>query len=291
VSYKSSLTRTLGVLNHICQGRLTLTSGTPVTTSDVTGATSIYWTPYNGNLVSLYDGTRWRMYAFTEMTLALGTLTSGLPYDVFLYDNAGTLTLEATAWTNGTTRATALTTQDGVYVKTGATTRRYLGTFYTTSTTETEDSFAKRFLWNCYNQKKRKLRKFETNTSWSYGTAAWRSANNSTTNRVEVIIGLSETPISLTLNHMGPNGTSTLDNSIGLDSTSTPHADVGGAYGGYIGTGTPILIGTLCLQVYPGVGYHYLQWLEFSSSAGQTSYGYDSTNKRWQCGLTGDIVC
>jgi hypothetical protein len=130
----------------IVEGRLTLTSGVPITTSDVTGATNVYFTPYRGNRIALFDGTGWRKYQFTELTLALGTLTSGLPYDVFIYDNAGTLTLELLAWTNGTTRATAIALQDGVPSKTGALTRRLLGTFVTTSTTATEDSDSNRYL-------------------------------------------------------------------------------------------------------------------------------------------------
>ncbi len=43
-------------------------------------------------------------------------------------DSSGTPTLEALVWTNDTTRATALVRQDGVWSKTGALTRRYLGT-------------------------------------------------------------------------------------------------------------------------------------------------------------------
>jgi hypothetical protein len=38
-------------------GRLTLTSGTPVTTNDVTGATTIYYVPHNHDQVPLYDGS------------------------------------------------------------------------------------------------------------------------------------------------------------------------------------------------------------------------------------------
>ena len=37
--------------------RLTLTTATPVTTSDVTGATTLYLTPYSHNCIGLYDGT------------------------------------------------------------------------------------------------------------------------------------------------------------------------------------------------------------------------------------------
>ena len=138
----------------ICEGRLTLTSGTPVTPADVTGATNIYFAPYTGNRIALYDGSSaWNIRTFTQITIALGTLTDAKPYDLFAYDNSGTVTFDSpVVWTNDTTRATALTTQDGVLVKTGATTRRYIGTIYTTATTTTEDSFSQRYLWNYYNR-------------------------------------------------------------------------------------------------------------------------------------------
>jgi hypothetical protein len=110
LSRKATLDQLGGLLlPSICQGRLTTESGVPVSTSDRTAQGTLYFTPYNGGLVSLHDGTRWKLYAFTERSLALSGLTSALPYDVFLFDNSGTLTLEFTAWTNGTTRATALT--------------------------------------------------------------------------------------------------------------------------------------------------------------------------------------
>ena len=120
----------IGVSKFVCNGRLTLQSGVPVSISDQADKVTLYFTPYNGNEISLYDGTNWIRHEFTERSLALGALTASRPHDIFIYDNAGTLTLSATAWTNATTRATALTTQDGVYVKTGATGYRYLGTIY-----------------------------------------------------------------------------------------------------------------------------------------------------------------
>src|SRR5690349_2342000 len=61
----------------IFQSRLTLTSGTPVTTSNVTGATTIYLTPYLGNQIWLYSGSVWVSYSLSEISLALGTLVSG----------------------------------------------------------------------------------------------------------------------------------------------------------------------------------------------------------------------
>ena len=154
----------------VADGRLTLTSGTPVTTADVTGATTIYYTPYKGNSIGLYDGSSaWTILTFTEKSLALGTLTSGLPYDVFAYNNSGVVALELLAWTSATARATALVYQNGVLVKSGATTRRYLGTFYTTSTTQTADALATRYLYNYYNRVMR-VGYVIDNTSHSYVT-------------------------------------------------------------------------------------------------------------------------
>ncbi len=267
-SLKVSASRLFGQLNHVCQGRLTLTSGTAVTTSDVTGATSVYFTPYNGQCVALYDGTRWRMYTFTELTLALGTLTSGLPYDVFLYDNAGTLTLELLAWTNGTTRATALALQNGVYCKTGALTRRYLGTFYTTSTTTTEDSLLKRDLWNLYNQKPRRLA-FDESTSHTYD-GGYRYWNNSAASRVEFVVGLSEQAIAATLLFEANSSTSNRypTCSINLDVNNASDAY---AYGQTTtgGLGYSLTAGASYL---PAVGWHYMAVVEGSFSSGSVTF-------------------
>ena len=306
-SAKASMTRVMGLLNHINQFRLTLTSGTPVTSSDVTGATSIYMTPYNGNKIAVYDGTRWKLYASAELTFALGTLTSARPYDLFVYDNAGTLTLEATAWTNDTTRATALTTQDGVYVKTGATTRRYLGTFYTTSTTTTEDSAANRYLWNVDNRVARSLvKKYGTaGAGWTYNTSTWRPINNDTTTpgRVNTVCGIAGCD-SILLTASGfcsiTIGSSTsifAMQGIGIDSTSVNSSQAHGRYG-YQGSSPTFLQvpvgGTLSEPAR--LGAHYYQHLECSEvngggSGSITYYNEDTTANRYNCGLVGVTSC
>ena len=111
--------------------RLSLTTGVPVTSADVAAATTIYAVPYQGNSISLYNGTSWVNYSSNEFSLALGTLTNLKVYDVFCYANAsGVPTLEFLVWTNTTTRATALVYQNGVLVKSGDATRRWMGSFY-----------------------------------------------------------------------------------------------------------------------------------------------------------------
>lgn len=177
-------------------GRLTLTSGTPVTTSDVTGATTIYYTPYQHNVITLWDGTEWSPVIFAETSLALGTLTSGRPYDVFGFLSGGALSLELLAWTNDTTRATAVTLQDGRYCKSGDKTRLLLGTFYTTSTTTTEDSAVNRYLNNAYNRVERNLFTcpgyVNDNAVTSYTTTSttWVAANGGTNAQVNYVLSL-----------------------------------------------------------------------------------------------------
>ena len=267
------------------EGRLTLTSGTPVTTSDVTAATTIYFTPYKGDRIYLYDGTRWKLYSFSELSLALGTLTNALPYDVFIYDNAGTLTLESLAWTNGTTRATALTTLNGVLVKSGATTRRYLGTFYTTATTTTEDSAARRLLWNYYNQVMRPLMVLEPTDSWTYATGAYRQMNGSTANKVALVTGVNGQMIRVEVSAL-VSGAGTTYVAIGEDSITTPEAN-----------SMPMQMtpsssnnknGLAVMMNVPAAGYHYYAALEWGAS-GVTFYGDGGVPERVLSGIRGWI--
>ena len=184
---------------QIFQARLTLTSGLAVTTADVGNSGTIYLTPYKGNKIAVYTGTRWKLMALTEISLAL-TATSGKPYDVWVYDNAGTLTLETTVWTNDTTRATALAIQDGVYCKTGSLTRRYVGTFYTNGANTTVDRTTDRYLWNYYNRVRRPMQIGVASWSgWDYTTAVVRQMNNSAQNQLNFVIGVSEDAVTSNL--------------------------------------------------------------------------------------------
>jgi hypothetical protein len=260
----------LGAVPLTVEGRLTLTSGTPVLTSNVTGATTIYFTPFRGNRIALYDGSSaWEVLTFSELSISIPLTGAYRLYDVFIYNNAGTPTLEITAWneisvaitgaTNASpivitsnghglsnndlvavtgvggntaangiwsianvtantfelegstgsgaytsggawyklnqTRATALTTQNGVLVKNGATTRRYLGTFMTTGTVgQTEMQFdfpSNLLLWNYYNRVFGRFTAQDT-TSHTYTSATARVYRNQNSNKAAFVIGVFE---------------------------------------------------------------------------------------------------
>lgn len=255
--------------------RLSLSSGIPVTTADVIGATTIYCVPHKGNSIKLYDGTNWNIRTSAQFSLALGTLTSGRPYDVFCYDNSGTPTLEFTAWTNDTTRATALAYQDGVLVKSGTATRRYLGTFYTTSTTTTEDSLLKRDLYNYYHRARRLMLRNDGTTTWNYTTATWRQANGSSSNQLEAVQGVAEDSVNFDVQANATNGSSnvTAAVAIGLDSTTSPS---GYSYGQSVIASRSMQI-SASYKGTPSAGRHTYAWLEISEAAGTTTWNSNTT--------------
>jgi hypothetical protein len=239
-------------------GRLTLQSGVPISTTDQTSKSILYFTPYDGDKISLYNGSSWATYTFTERSVTLGTLTNNTNYDVFIYNNSGTLVLELTAWLNDTTRNTSLTMTNGVYLKTGALTRRYLGTIRTTSTTTTEDSISKRFVYSFHNRVEKPLYKNGT-TSHTYTTASWRNWNNDATLRVEFVIGIDAAQVI----HFGSTCTgATSDVGAGFDGASPGYDSINAGGTGF----TQIRSGRAYSSRGFYLGYHYCQMQEYGSS-------------------------
>ena len=218
------------VNSSLVGGRLTLESGVAISSTDQTAKTTLYYTPHIHSSIGLYNTTTlvWVPYTFTERSLALGTLSSGFNYDVFIYSNAGTLTLAASVWTSDSARATAISLQDGVYVKTSDKSYRYLGTFRTTATTTTEDSEAKRFVYNVNNQVQRAMlgtlgyandNAVATFTFLSLNVFA--PLNGGTGNKCEWINGLTETVFLSGATLYSAGAGSFLMVGVGIDSTTS----------------------------------------------------------------------
>lgn len=277
-------------------GRLTLESGVPVSTSDQTSKTTIYYTPCVHNVIVLWDGTDWVPVTFTETSLALGTLTSGKNYDVFGYLSGGALTLESLVWTSDTARATAVTLQDGRYCKSGDKTRLLLGTFRTTSTTTTEDSGGgttsqtggKRFLCNVYNRARRYMTVIDTTDSWSYTTNTTRQANNAAGNKVEFVHALpSDVGARITATvATNTNSARWAKIGIGVDSTSTYSGLSSYAYSAATLSLSVNLSATYGAQL--AEGYHYLAWLEKGADGTCVFWG-DSGSAEQQSGLNAEV--
>ena len=274
----------------VAEGRLTATTNTPVTTADVSGATSIYYTPYVGDKIALYDGSSWNIRTFTQITISLSGFTAIKPYDVFAYDNSGTVTIETLIWTNNTTRATALAYQNGVLSKSGATTRRYLGTVYiNASGGQTEDTMVKRYLWNYYNRVRRPLQRLETTDSWTYTTATYRQANASTSNQVDTCVGWPEALLNLNVLGLAANtiGDNNCTVQVGIDEGGTSANDATAYSAPEIATYNAKQV-EANLTKYPSVGFQYWVWTEKSTAPGTTTWYGDGAGI-CKSGLYGEI--
>lgn len=257
-------------------GRITLVSSVPVPTGDVsTPVTTIYYTPYKGNMIGLYTDSLWHVRQFAELSLALGTdgLTGEPIFDLFAYFNTSTglVALERTVWSTPTTRVTGLSWLDGVLVKAGDSTRRYLGTYRLNSTGNIVDTASKRYVWNYDNRVRRELRYIHPTTSWTYTLAVLRAAQGATDSRIDIVVGYPEVTVDLTLLAQGSNtGPVTLQVGIGENSTTAAVAECIYTQSG-VDTNRPANPSARLSKLAPiGVTSYY--WLELSEAVGTTTW-------------------
>lgn len=213
--------------------RLTLTQGSPVTTGDVTGATTIYVEPWLGDTLPMYRDASGDIpirpkLAASSVSLALGTLASAtIPNDVFIdygVTSAGVLSLTKVPWTSTSARATALVASGGHFYKSGDLRYLWLGTFAPTSTTTTADSAANRYLANGYrsNQVPKHLGVSES-TSHTINNTAAREWNGGTAARVNFVCPLVQGAVSgeaVGAGNFGAGTTGYLNFGCGLNSTT-----------------------------------------------------------------------
>jgi hypothetical protein len=272
--------------------RLTPTSGVPVQTGDANAVTALYMTPYNGNQIALHNGTRWHLRTSAEISISLAATTAGLGYDVFCYDNAGVPILELTAWTNSTTRATALVYLDGILVKSGATTRRYLGSFYCHTNGQTASSLTHsgattgRYIFNYYNRVRLRMQRYESTSSWAYNSGSARQANGSTANQLNFFVGVVEDNVFAS-QYGAANITpvnSIASTGVGLNSTTVYVAGSFGIMNSMVSG--HLTYASTSVEAPPANGLNYLAWIENGNALGSTLFG-----SAYGCGIHGAIFC
>lgn len=276
-------------------GRLTLESGVPVSTTDQTAKTTIFFTPYNGDKISLYDGSSWATYTFTERSLLLSGLTANRNYDVFLYVSSGTLNLESLVWNSSSdsnTRTTGLVlTSGGVYTKSGDATRRYIGTFRTTGTTgQTEDSASKRFVWNYSNRLDRMLLKQYVSSTWTNNVSnTYRYLGNNSANSVSFVNGIQEDNVFLVAASVSSGSGIQRQLAIGFNSEWSG-TSVGNSTSQYSATAVQAETNNESYTAFAnriaGLGYHVAYAIELQNSTTVVTYygGVESgISGNWRC--------
>lgn len=293
-----------------CQGRLTLESGVGVSPTDQAAKTSVFYMPYVGELVPIYNGSVWTPTVFTQLTQVLdadsghtGYHEAGKNFDLFVVNDAGTIRLgTGPAWTSDTGRGTGAGTTElqrlnGIWTNKVSMTLRWgsasgntitvaanCGTFVGTmrasangqTTWELGGAAAggdpgKLFLWNAYNRVPVAVMVQDSSAQWSYTTASWRSANNSTSNRVSFIVGLNEDPVSASYSCRIDTTVVGDYARIGatLDATGAP-LQSGLVFGNAAQIGATV--GSL-LNARPGLGLHFVQAVEIGNGTNAANFG------------------
>ena len=259
----------------VCDFRLSLVLNTPVMTTNVAAAATLYLTPFSGNRIAFYDPAEavWDVISAPSNAVSLGALLANTVYDVFAFNNGGVVaSVEFVAWTSATARATAIVFQDGVPCKSGDLSRRLIGTIRTGAAAGTMDwNFggtgaggvaANLGIWHA-NPKVRvpvagMVR--DSTDSWTYAVTAWRAANNSGAMRLNLLDGDGALQVKAAFGGIGnPPSTNYASVGIGLDSTTALAAKATATVTGTTGVqhgGTALYSGDI------GLGWHYLQALE-----------------------------
>lgn len=260
--------------------RLTTETGVSVSTSDRTSQGTLYLTRHTGwrILVPDSDGSAFRCHhPSADISLSL-SLVNGNIYDVFLWNNAGTLTLAlSAAWASVSSRTDALSTLNGIYVNgvaagsMGVGKGLWVGTIGASGTNVTEDSDTRRYVWNTYNRVTMPLRAY-TDAYHTYGTASYRYWGGSISygaNAYQFIFGATST---LT-NHLGSLGYASSASQIptcqvALD--DTPDSDLGHYVAHYDVTTLDLASSFGAKPI--AAGYHYVGVVQYSFGGGSPYY-------------------
>jgi hypothetical protein len=211
------------------QGYLTLVSGTPIITSDQASKTAVYYTPFVGNLVPIYNGASMTPTEFSELTLTLvASHALSTIYDVFVWSESGVLTIgTGPAWTTSTAgsgargtgssttelarvkgllvNAVAITARNGnTTYSVGANLATYVGSLFIDGSAgqitchRAVGQSRKWGVWNAYNQRLIILQVADSTASWTYDTATIRASRGQAVNSASVFCGLAEEVVEIT---------------------------------------------------------------------------------------------
>lgn len=207
------------------QGRLTTASGIAVMTANALAATTVYYTPSNGNMVPINDGTKFVPRLFTELsqtttdtTKSPAACAANTNYDMFLWDDGGTLRCtRGPAWSNsgaGTSaRGTGAGTSELDFSTAFATNKNaitngpaagrgtYVGSIRTNASSQIDMSFGGSAsggvagfngIWNKYNRALGAFLCFDTGSGYTYSADVIRQARASVGNQHTLFCGLVE---------------------------------------------------------------------------------------------------
>jgi hypothetical protein len=274
------------------QGRLTLLTVTPVMTTTQSAKTQIYYTPYIGNLIPIWNGLSFTMTATAEISVATtdtsknpSAIGSNKVNDWYVWNDAGVIRLcHGPDWPSDTSRpSTSPQRVSGILVNNlditngpGAFLGTYVGTTRSNASSQLDWIFGTQAagggpafhgVWNAYNRRQFSTSVFDSTTSWTYAVAnVWRAPNGNATMRAQLVVGLNEDAVMASYSGQ-PTPASIALIGVGLDSTT--------AAVGVRGQNAIVSNNVSIVAIYHGfvgIGFHFLSALERQNTVGSVTW-------------------
>lgn len=282
------------------EGRLTLTSGVAITASDVSGATTLYYTPVIGRFIPLWNGSTYVMtdtggeisLVTTDATKSPAAVAANKVYYVLVWSDSGTIRVSRSpAWVDDVTPGTGAGTAqislvNGFWTNTVAITNgpgaglgTVVGAIRANSSAQLQDAQAFRWVSNIYNQDQRVMRVLETANTWTQTNAinTYRQANANSANQLDWLQALDGGTIEATVMASFNNSTTASSTNYGIVGVDIDTLNTGAV--------TNLINGIVCaslagawaqaVAVYsgkPGKGRHIAIWKELhANNAGGVS--------------------
>jgi len=285
------------------QGRLTLQTGVPVMTTTQSAKTTIFYTPYLGNMVPIYDGTNMVPTATAEISV-LTTDTTKNPAaigaskvnDWFIWNDSGTIRIShGPDWTSDTARSagTALTLVNGIWLNNASITNgpaasrgTYVGTTRSNGSSQLDFIFGASAsggtagffgVWNMYNRVNISTDVVDSGVSYTYSSATTRQARASAGNQVSFVIGQQENAVYAS--YATRCDTTAVTNAratfgVGLDSTSAFSGQASQVITG--AASSAVAANSATKAFFPAIGLHFIAALE--ASDGTNANGFNSSS-------------
>jgi hypothetical protein len=274
--------------------RLTLTTGVPVMQSGVAGATTVYATPVNGGFVPIYDGTKFTLVKFAEVSQATTDTTkspaavaASSVYGVVCWVDSGTNRCTRTqAWTNTTTPGFTYTSVDGILLNTSSITNgpaalrgTWVGNIASNASSTIDNTFgaaasggtaANMMICSAYNQVPAGATATDNGSSYNNTTPPMtpRLARASSGNQINFLnCNPSQTVFANIFANTSTGASGTAQVGIGCDSTSV-FATLAGTGAGGTGVAFPLTPNVSCTFTQ---GVHFVARLE-AAPGGTNTY-------------------
>jgi len=291
-------------------GRLSVVSNHPLPTNvNVTNAGVVYYTPYIGQIVPIFDGARWiatdiggeLSQATTDATKSPAACAANSHYDLFVWNDAGTIRCtRGPAWVSPTDPGVGVGTSElkrtnGLLVNAQAIAKgpaagcgTYVGSIttngaalidFTPGGVATGGVPAWLHVWNMYNRVDFSFSVNDNGGSYTYSPATYRAARNSANMSASIMLGRNETAVICfyfqridTVAATGAYG----NFGIGLDSSAAAAGKPA-----LITTNTATIatqVATVTLVATGLSGWHYFSAIEKSDGSHANTFNGDGAN-------------